>query len=113
MMVLGEGVRGGQGWVKLARHQTLSCLGERCCWEIGRGEETNWKLVVAVGEVRCVGGMQLHIRFSLAGQSFSCICFFVCVFVGEDMLDDLGPTWWQFFGEEEQTALRQGRGKQF
>ena len=44
------------GWVRkrvnhgrgeVARHQTLSRLGERCCWEISRWEETNWKFVGA------------------------------------------------------------------
>ena len=52
------GVRGGAGGArlgKMARHQTLSRLGERCCWEMGRGKETNWKLVVW-GVVEMVGG---------------------------------------------------------
>ena len=39
--------RGNQGRGEVARHQTLSRLGERCCWEISRWEETNWKFVGA------------------------------------------------------------------
>ena len=73
--MISDGVGGrcerGQGWVKLARHQTLSCLGERCCWEIGRGEETNWKLVVAVGEVGWVGGGWSYIFGSVLWSGMS------------------------------------------
>ena len=68
---------------------------------MGRGKETNWKLVVW-GVVEMVGGW---------GDTFIIFVSYVCVFDGHEMFDEF--TWWQSFWEEEQTVLRQGRGKRF